>query len=127
MHEALRSLRAERDLSRSRLSRLTVREGYEGVGEKTIEALETYPGRIPEATIIEALAHALDVTPETFYEWPIAVARRDARTTTGLRQIQREAAARIAQTAREEAQRRHEHLERRPETDPGRDAEGGQQ
>lgn len=75
--DLLRELREERGLSRSRLSRLTVGPGNEGVGEKTIQALETFPGRVPQAEIVEALAAALEVPPETFYEYPIALARRD--------------------------------------------------
>ena len=81
MYEELRALREGAGLSRSRLSRLTVGPGDAGVGEKTIQALETYPGRIPEADIIETLARALGVEPGHFYEYPVALARRDARAT----------------------------------------------
>lgn len=50
-----------------------------GVGEKTIQAIESTRGRVPEAGIIEQLAAALGVEPNDFYEYPIAVARRDRR------------------------------------------------
>lgn len=77
--DALRDLRAERgNISRSKLSRLTVATGYEGVPEGTIKALETIPGRVPSAEILEALATALEVKPTTFYEYPLALARREA-------------------------------------------------
>ena len=75
----LRGLRHERGLSRSQLSRLTVAVGQLGVSESTIEALETKPGRVPDACTLELLARTLDVEPDVFYEYPIAVARRDAR------------------------------------------------
>jgi transcriptional regulator with XRE-family HTH domain len=79
IYDELRRIRQDRGLSRSQLSRLTVGPGYSGVPEKTIQALETYPGRVPDADIIEALASALGVPPEHFYEWPIAAARRSAK------------------------------------------------
>lgn len=84
--DALRQLRKEQGLSRSRLSRLTVRAGDEGVGEKTIQALETFPGRVPQVEIVEALAAALGVAPERFYEYPIALARRDPARARALLQ-----------------------------------------
>lgn len=75
--DALKELRAERDnMSRSKLSRLTVRTGYEGVPEGTIKALENNPGRIPSAETLEALATALGIEPTDFYEYPVALARR---------------------------------------------------
>ena len=77
--ERLRGLRRERGVSRSQLSRLTVDVGQPGVSESTIEALETKPGRVPDAGTLELLAHGLDVAPDVFYEYPIAVARRNAR------------------------------------------------
>lgn len=82
LRERLRALRAERGLSRSDLSFATVRLGYAGVPEPTIEALETKPGRIPDAEIIEALAAALEIDPDEFYEYPVAVARRRSRAAT---------------------------------------------
>lgn len=81
--ERLTALREERDkMSRSKLSRMTVREGYAGVPEATIKAIESEPGRVPEARIIEALADALGVSPESFYEYPIAVARAEKQTAS---------------------------------------------
>jgi transcriptional regulator with XRE-family HTH domain len=71
----LRELRSKKGLSRSQLSLLTVRDGYAGVPESTIKAIETKPGRVPEAPILEALARALGEKPEVFYEFPIAAAR----------------------------------------------------
>src|SRR5436305_14388175 len=79
IREALRELREQRQLSRSQLSRQTVAVGNPGVSESTIEALETKPGRVPDAGTIETLARTLGVEPGAFYEYPIAVARRDAR------------------------------------------------
>jgi transcriptional regulator with XRE-family HTH domain len=78
---ALARLRGERTdengkpWSRSVLSRKTVRPGFAGISEATIKAIETEAGRVPKAHIIEALAAALGVPPETFYEYPIAAAR----------------------------------------------------
>lgn len=74
----LREFRERRGLSRSELSRLTVRPGFPGVPEATITALEMKPGRVPDADIIEELSHALDIKPEELahFEYPIAVARR---------------------------------------------------
>lgn len=77
--KALRELREQREMSRKDLSFATVRLGYEGVPESTIESLEVKPGRVPDADTLEALAKALDVDPDHFYEWPIAEARRGAR------------------------------------------------
>lgn len=88
--EVLRELREQRGLSRSQLSRATVRLGYEGVPEATIEALEVKPGRLPDADTLEALAAALDVEPGVFYEYPVAAARRLARTTRAAARQRRE-------------------------------------
>jgi transcriptional regulator with XRE-family HTH domain len=70
-------LREQKKLSRSQLSRLTVHEGFAGVPESTIKAIEKSPGRVPETRILEALALALNVRPEVFYEYPIALARSE--------------------------------------------------
>lgn len=111
IHEALPLLREQRKLSRSRLSRMTVQPGNAGIGEKTIQALEDNPGRVPEARIIEAIANALGVPPEHFYEWPIAVARREAK----------ERAAAAALRGHEERGRRRDGVRdaTRPETTQG--------
>lgn len=75
-------LKAERGLSWPKLASRTVVPGsHEGYSEGTIKALVKNPGRVPDADIIEALARALDVSPDVFYEYPIAAARRLARTT----------------------------------------------
>lgn len=112
---ALRELREKREMSRKDLSFATVRLGYEGVPESTIESLEVKPGRVPDADTLEALAEALGVTPEHFYEWPIADARRGAR----------DPAARLR--AREDAavQKARERQPSRPRTTRGRRGEEG--
>lgn len=95
MHELLRELRSERGLSRSKLSRRTVLPGQEGVPEATIEKIEVTPGRVPDAEIIEAIARALEVKPDLFYEYPIAVARRHGREQVAASRL----GARLAQEA----------------------------
>lgn len=75
IHEELLALRTTKKLSRSQLSRATVREGFAGVPESTIEALEKNPGQMPAAATIKALADVLGVDPDHFYEWPIAAAK----------------------------------------------------
>ncbi len=88
IRQALRELREQRHLSRSQLSRQTVAVGDPGVSESTIEALETKPGRVPDAATLESLARTLGVEPGTFYEYPIAVARRDARAVNRSREAE---------------------------------------
>lgn len=106
------------------LSRQTAREGDAGVGEKTIEAIERNLGRVPEARIIEALARALAVQPDDFYEYPIAVARRDSKLPT---QAEREAADdREAAALREEARLEHERRASAPDTKRASRRRGGQ-
>lgn len=104
--ERLRTLRGEKRLSVSKLSRLTVEAGYAGVPENTIKAIERYPGRVPEAEILEALARALHVDPKGFYEYPIAIARREARA--------RAAQKRLASELQQEGQRQGAHREDEP-------------
>ncbi|MCU1677917.1 MAG: hypothetical protein JWM93_2675 [Frankiales bacterium] len=95
MYEALRELRDARGLSRGELSRMTVRLGFPGVPEKSIDALESEKraGQLPKASTIRALAQALEVEPEYFYEWPIALAQ-EARATRSPAEIARGAAQR---------------------------------
>jgi transcriptional regulator with XRE-family HTH domain len=69
----LRRLRAERELSRSQLSRQTVEIDGRGLPEITIKDLETNP-RQPRIETVELLAAALDVPPETFPEYRLALA-----------------------------------------------------
>lgn len=76
IRERLVQLRKERGWNREDLVQATVRLGFSGVRFKTLYAIEKEPGRVPQAHIIEALAAALDVRPDAFYEWPIAEARR---------------------------------------------------
>lgn len=94
----MRRLRDERGWTRSDLSFRTVRVGYAGMPEPSIEALETRLGTVPAAETIEALAAAFELPPETFYEYPIAVARASRR-----------AREREAQELRAEAERSDEH------------------
>lgn len=94
IHAKLRELREERGYSRSALSRATVTDGFAGIPESTIEALEKRPGQVPKAWIIEALAAALDVQPDAFYEWPIAVAQQKRTTARNPVEIARQAAQR---------------------------------
>lgn len=120
IREALRELRKERRLSRSQLSRQTVALGDPGVSESTIEALET-TGRVPDASTLEVLARTLDIEPDTFYEYPIAVARRDARGKTAAA-VTRE---REAEALRGRAQQRSERPADAPGTTPARRGRGG--
>jgi len=111
IREALRELREQRHLSRSQLSRQTVAVGDPGVSESTIEALETKPGRVPDASTLESLARTLGVDPGRFYEYPIAVARRDGRAVTR---------AREAEALGDRAQQRGERPADAPGTKPAR-------
>jgi transcriptional regulator with XRE-family HTH domain len=120
IREALRELREERRLSRSQLSRQTVAVGDLGVSESTIEALETKAGRVPDATTLETLARTLDVRPDTFYEYPIAVARREARATPA-KAVTRE---REAAALRGRAQQRNERPSTDRDTKPARRGRG---
>lgn len=96
----LRQLRADRGMSRSQLARQTVRVDPAGVGlpEVTIKDLETRPRQAKAATM-ELLALALDVEPETFVEYRLAIARR----ALDERQVGLEAAA--AMLSRTEGER----------------------
>jgi transcriptional regulator with XRE-family HTH domain len=79
IHELLPELRADRGWSTAQLSGRT----KPNIGAKTIEAIE-HPknaGRVPEIEKLEAFAYAFDIPPETFYEWPIAVARKTRPST----------------------------------------------
>jgi transcriptional regulator with XRE-family HTH domain len=118
IHQLLPRLRAERDWSTSVLSRMTVDAAShdEGVGEKTIQAIEKNAGRVPEARIIESLARALDIEPGQFYEWPIAVARRDSAATPEAER------RRAVDAARKAAQRR---ADTRPTDQSGQRAKRG--
>jgi transcriptional regulator with XRE-family HTH domain len=120
IREALRELREERRLSRSQLSRQTVAVGDLGVSESTIEALETKAGRVPDATTLETLARTLDVRPDTFYEYPIAVARREARAAPA-KAVTRE---REAAALRGRAQQRSERPSTDRDTKPARRGRG---
>jgi transcriptional regulator with XRE-family HTH domain len=105
IREALRELREQRKLSRSQLSRQTVAVGDLGVSESTIEALETKPGRVPDASTLESLARTLGVEPATFYEYPIAVARRAGRAVTREREAEALGDRALQRSARPEGAR----------------------
>jgi transcriptional regulator with XRE-family HTH domain len=115
IREALRELREQRHLSRSQLSRQTVAVGDPGVSESTIEALETKAGRVPDASTLESLARTLGVEPGTFYEYPIAVARREGRALNR---------AREAEALEGRAQQRGERPADAPRTTPARRGRG---
>lgn len=92
LHELLPELLQARGWKVSDLSEATAKHGY--IKEAT---LDTYvdpgnAGRVPDAAILQSIAKALDVKPVDFYEWPIAVARRDRPTT---REAKAEARARL--------------------------------
>jgi transcriptional regulator with XRE-family HTH domain len=75
--DRLRHLRKEvAGLSRSQLSRKTTAVNGRGLPEITIKVLETDRTRQPEINTIEVLAAALEVEPETFPEYRLALARR---------------------------------------------------
>lgn len=83
LYELLPELRAQNgNMSRMALSFQTVRQGFEGVSAKTIESWEMIPGRLPKAHALRAVADALNVSPEVFYEWPIALAQEGRPTAT---------------------------------------------
>lgn len=101
IHERLREVR-ESGVSFSVLARRTPTPGDDGIGEKTIAAIEKNPGRVPDATTLRALARALDVEPDDFYEWPIALAReRSAANPEAARRREADALRKRAQRKRE--------------------------
>jgi transcriptional regulator with XRE-family HTH domain len=108
--EKLRALRGDKSVKD--LSHATVRVGHVGVGERTIQLLESAPGRVPDADILEALAAALGVEPDEFYEYPIAVRRREAGSTVEARK------KREAEALRKRAQRQGGRLVDAPDTTP---------
>lgn len=107
------------DVNPSVLSRMTVVPGEDiGIGEKTIQAILRNPGRVPEARTLEAIARALGENHESYYEWPIAVARRDFAAT-------REAGRRRAADAARKAARRRSESQSTPRADPDEKPERG--
>lgn len=79
LRERLRTLREAKNMTRWDLARATVRLGYEGVPVATLVAYEKRPGQVPPADVLEILAEALGESPDVFYEYPLAVAKRDAK------------------------------------------------
>jgi transcriptional regulator with XRE-family HTH domain len=73
---AERLLRLRGKTSRSVLSRRTVAYDGRGISEETIKAIENGTSAQPTIATIEAIAHALDVPPEEFPEYKLAVIRR---------------------------------------------------
>jgi transcriptional regulator with XRE-family HTH domain len=77
LHERLPELRKQHGLSQNDLADL-----IPGVSVDTVRKyeLKSRAGTIPDAEILEAMAAALNLGPaEAFYEYPIALARREAR------------------------------------------------
>lgn len=110
--QKLRRLRLERELTPDVLSAKTLVGDKLGVTPQGIKQAENAAGRVPDADTIEALAGALGVVPESFYEWPIAVARRDRAASPEA------ARKREADALRKRAQRTRERLEGAPDTTP---------
>ena len=107
------------ELNPSVLSRMTVIPGEDiGIGEKTIQAIITNPGRVPEARTLEAIARALGENHEDYYEWPIAAARRDAAATPA-------AGRRRAADATRKAAQRRSARQTKPQEDPGENPGSG--
>lgn len=79
--QKLRRLRTEANLSPEQLAAQTVRDGKFAISAQRIRQQEASAGVVPDADKLEKLAAALDVKPEDFYEYPIAVARRAAAST----------------------------------------------
>jgi transcriptional regulator with XRE-family HTH domain len=93
IYELLPELREARGITAAELARITVRQGGTEVPQKSIEALESKAraGQVPKAHTLQALADALGVKPDVFYEWPIAVAQAQ-RATRSLGEIAQEGA-----------------------------------
>lgn len=79
--QKVKRLREARGWTPDLLSAKTLVGDKLAVTPQGIKQAERAAGRVPDADIIEALAQALGVQPEDFYEYPIAVARREAATT----------------------------------------------
>lgn len=90
-----------KNISRQTLSNRTTEFGH-NVPVATIAKYETQPGLVPPADVLEVLAKALGLKPEQFYEYPVAVAARDAK----LRQS--EIPEDVAEEAAREAGQPHE-------------------
>lgn len=100
LFEVLPGLRKSKGWTVWNLAEATVLAGHP-IPQKSIEALESpaRAGQLPKAATLRSLATALEVDPEVFYEWPIAIAqegRRGGATQTP------------EQIAQEEAQRRRD-------------------
>jgi hypothetical protein len=115
--ELLPELRAAKGWSAARLSEATAPFKY--VQPKTIESLEnpSNAGRVSEAWIYESLAAALGEEPSVFYEWPLAVARRDRPSTPAEIAAARD---RMRARLREKAEQRNARPEAAPDTKPAR-------
>jgi transcriptional regulator with XRE-family HTH domain len=100
MWQLLPRLRAKSNLTVPELSEIT-RDNGERVPANTIAQyeLKSRAGLVPKAYTLRALARALGVKPEDFYEYPIAVAQEQRG----------EDAARAAEEAADEIDRRGRH------------------
>ena len=99
IYELLPELRAQRDLTVPELARITTRIAMD-VPQKSIEALESKAraGQIPKRHTLEALAAAMRIEPDVFYEWPIAVAQAGRVATPSVAGRARAAARRLDDT-----------------------------
>ncbi len=79
--QKLKRLREAKGWTPDLLSAKTMSGDTLAITPQGIKQAERAAGRVPEARTLEALAKALGVEPEEFYEYPIAVARRDAATS----------------------------------------------
>lgn len=109
--QKLKRLRDAAGLSPEQLAALTVKDGKFGISAQRIRQIEGGAGVVPEADKIEILASVLRVTASEFYEYPIAVARRDAAATP-------EAGRRRAADAARKAARRQSAPRPKPPADP---------
>jgi transcriptional regulator with XRE-family HTH domain len=109
IYRLLPYLRDRADLSQNDLAH----RAQPAVSVNTIQSLEkpANAGRVPDAEILEALAEALGVQPDEFYEYPIAAARRTARPS-------------VARRARRAAQRLDDTQSTSPRTRRAADGEG---
>jgi transcriptional regulator with XRE-family HTH domain len=87
LYELLPELRDQKGLSQEALAYRTGDPSSGGISVGSIRQYEKRgrAGVVPEVEILEALAEALEVNVETFYEYPLAKARREARPATSRR------------------------------------------
>lgn len=66
-----------RKMGRAQLVREMARKGFDTT-EATIKAIESTPGRVPQASFLEGVHAVFGVPLDDVYEWPIALARRES-------------------------------------------------